>query len=192
MEERRLPGETEAAWNLVRDGEVWTYRVWASPYLPEEIRAFPGRGQVVRMEREVVRKGTGEAAWSSAATRSVPCRRLPGAGSGGTGLGGPPGLSGLPVPPPGGQGEEGGLGGLLLQPPRCPALPGALCGIAVKSGVSSFPATGGHYPFLQSATWVPLNAAKIPWHPYGNREMAWTGEAHPMALTGPGWKAPSR
>jgi hypothetical protein len=60
MEERRLPGETEAAWNLVRDGEVWTYRVWASPYLPEEIRAFPGCGQVVRMEREVVRKGTGE------------------------------------------------------------------------------------------------------------------------------------
>jgi hypothetical protein len=44
----------------VRDGEVWTYRVWASPYLPEEIRAFPGCGQVVRMEREVVRKGTGE------------------------------------------------------------------------------------------------------------------------------------
>jgi hypothetical protein len=35
MEERRLPGETEAVWNLVRDGEVWTYRVWASPYLPE-------------------------------------------------------------------------------------------------------------------------------------------------------------
>ncbi len=31
MEERRLPGETEAVWNLVRDGEVWTYRVWASP-----------------------------------------------------------------------------------------------------------------------------------------------------------------
>jgi hypothetical protein len=60
MEERRLPGETEAVWNLVRDGEVWTYRVWASPYLPEEIRAFPGCGQVVRMEREVVRKGTGE------------------------------------------------------------------------------------------------------------------------------------
>jgi len=60
MEERRLPGETEAAWNLVRDGEVWTYRVWASPYLPEEIRVFPGCGQVVRMEREVVRKGTGE------------------------------------------------------------------------------------------------------------------------------------
>jgi hypothetical protein len=60
MEERRLPGETEAVWNLVRDGEVWTYRVWASPYLPEEIRAFPGCRQVVRMEREVVRKGTGE------------------------------------------------------------------------------------------------------------------------------------
>jgi hypothetical protein len=60
MEERRLPGETEAVWNLVRDGEVWTYRVWASPYLPEEIRAFPGCGQVVRMEREVVHKGTGE------------------------------------------------------------------------------------------------------------------------------------
>ena len=31
------------------------------PYLPEEIRAFPGCGQAVRMEREVVRKGTGEA-----------------------------------------------------------------------------------------------------------------------------------
>jgi hypothetical protein len=60
MEERRLPGETEAVWNLVRDGEVWTYRVWAFPYLPEEIRAFPGCGQVVRMEREVVHKGTGE------------------------------------------------------------------------------------------------------------------------------------
>jgi hypothetical protein len=60
MEERRLPGETEAVWNLVRDGEVWTYRVWASPYLPEEIRAFPGCRQVVRMEREVVHKGTGE------------------------------------------------------------------------------------------------------------------------------------
>jgi hypothetical protein len=44
MEERRLPGETEAVWNLVRDGEVWTYRVWASPYLPEEIRVFPGCG----------------------------------------------------------------------------------------------------------------------------------------------------
>jgi len=60
MEERGLPGETEAAWNLVRDGEVWTCRVWASPYLPEGMRAFPGCGQVVRMEREVVRKGTGE------------------------------------------------------------------------------------------------------------------------------------
>ncbi len=60
MEERRLPGETEAVWNLVRDGEVWTYRVWASPYLPEEVRAFPGCRQVVRMEREVRHKGTGE------------------------------------------------------------------------------------------------------------------------------------
>jgi len=60
MEERRLPGETEAVWNLVRDGEVWTYRVWASPYLPEEIRAFPECRQVVRMEREMVHKGTGE------------------------------------------------------------------------------------------------------------------------------------
>ncbi|MFK5529127.1 hypothetical protein ACI3S9_30640, partial [Klebsiella pneumoniae] len=60
MEERRLPGETEAVWNLVRDGEVWTYRVWASPYLPEEVRAFPGARQVVRMEREVRHKGTGE------------------------------------------------------------------------------------------------------------------------------------
>jgi len=28
--------------------------------LPEEIQAFPGCRQVVRMEREVVRKGTGE------------------------------------------------------------------------------------------------------------------------------------
>jgi len=78
--------------------------------------------------------GGGEAAWSSTATRSVPCRRLPGAGSGGTGLGGPPGLSVLPAPPPGGHGGGGGLGGLLPQPPRPPALPGALCGIAVKSG----------------------------------------------------------
>jgi hypothetical protein len=47
MEERRLPGETEARWSLARDGEVWTYRVWASPYLPEEVRAFPGARQVV-------------------------------------------------------------------------------------------------------------------------------------------------
>jgi len=48
---------------------VWTYRVWASPYLPvaspsgehrEEIRAFPGARQVVRLERVVVHKGTGE------------------------------------------------------------------------------------------------------------------------------------
>jgi hypothetical protein len=39
---------------------VWTHRVWASPYLPEGIRAFPGCGQAVRMGREVVRKGTGE------------------------------------------------------------------------------------------------------------------------------------
>ena len=28
--------------------------------MPEEIRAFPGCGQVARMEREVVRRGTGE------------------------------------------------------------------------------------------------------------------------------------
>ncbi len=60
MEERRLPGETEAAWGLVRDGEVWTYRVWASPHLPEALLAFPGCRQVVRVEREVVHKGTGE------------------------------------------------------------------------------------------------------------------------------------
>ncbi len=39
--ERRLPGETEAVWNLVRDGEVWTYRVRASPYLPEEVPGLP-------------------------------------------------------------------------------------------------------------------------------------------------------
>jgi IS4 transposase len=60
MEEQRLPGETEAEWRVERDGEVWTYRVWASPYLPEEIRAFPGARQVVRLERVVVHKGTGE------------------------------------------------------------------------------------------------------------------------------------
>ncbi len=30
------------------------------PYLPEEVRAFPGCRQVVRMEREVRHKGTGE------------------------------------------------------------------------------------------------------------------------------------
>jgi len=60
MDERRLPGETEAVWDRVRDGEVWTYRAWASPYLPEEIRAFPGAQQVVRLEREVVHKATGE------------------------------------------------------------------------------------------------------------------------------------
>nr|WP_273103829.1 hypothetical protein [Thermus antranikianii] len=29
------------------------------PYLPEEVRAFPGARQVVRMEREVRHKGTG-------------------------------------------------------------------------------------------------------------------------------------
>ncbi len=129
MEERRLPGETEAVWNLVRDGEVWTYRVWASPYLPEEVRAFPGCRQVVRMEREVRHKGDGggaadgelrphqlgagggggEAAWGASplpvggrepvllgAGRSPPRGCLPGAGGGGTGLGGPPGLSGSP------------------------------------------------------------------------------------------------
>ena len=60
MEERRLPGETEARWSLVRDGEVWTYEVWASPYLPEAMGAFPGARQVVRLVREVVCKGTGE------------------------------------------------------------------------------------------------------------------------------------
>ena len=60
MEERRLPGETEARWGLVRDGEVWTYEVWASPYLPEAMGAFPGARQVVRLVREVVHKGTGE------------------------------------------------------------------------------------------------------------------------------------
>ncbi|WP_231293539.1 DDE transposase family protein [Thermus thermophilus] len=60
MEERRLPGETESAWEVVRDGEVWTYRVWASPYLPDALLAFPGCRQVVRVEREVVHKGTGE------------------------------------------------------------------------------------------------------------------------------------
>ncbi|KGQ22387.2 hypothetical protein THFILI_00065 [Thermus filiformis] len=60
MEEKRLPGETEAEWRGGGDGEVWTYRVWASPHLPEEIRAFPGARQVVRLERVVVHKGTGE------------------------------------------------------------------------------------------------------------------------------------
>jgi IS4 transposase len=60
MEERRLPGETEAEWRVERDGEVWSYRAWASAYLPEEIRAFPGVRQAVRLERVVVRKGTGE------------------------------------------------------------------------------------------------------------------------------------
>lgn len=60
MAGRRLPGETEATWSGVRDGEVWTYRVWASPYLPEEVRAFPGARQVVRLWREVRHKGTGE------------------------------------------------------------------------------------------------------------------------------------
>ncbi|KHG64439.1 hypothetical protein QT17_12380 [Thermus sp. 2.9] len=60
MEEGRLPGETEAEWRVERDGEVWRYRVWASPYLPEAMRAFPGVKQVVRLEREVMHKGTGE------------------------------------------------------------------------------------------------------------------------------------
>jgi len=77
MEEKRLPGETEAEWRVERDGVaspsgehrvVWTYRVWAfrcslreaTPHLPEEIRAFPGARQVVRLERVVVHKGTGE------------------------------------------------------------------------------------------------------------------------------------
>ncbi|AFV77148.1 hypothetical protein Theos_2154 [Thermus oshimai JL-2] len=60
MEGGRLPGETEAAWRVERDGEVWRYRVWASPYLPEAMRAFPGVKQVVRLEREVMHKGTGE------------------------------------------------------------------------------------------------------------------------------------
>ena len=58
--EKRLPGETEATWWVERDGEVWTYRVLASPYLPEEMRAFPYAQQVVRLEREVVHRGTGE------------------------------------------------------------------------------------------------------------------------------------
>jgi IS4 transposase len=60
MAEQRLPGETEAEWRVERDGEVWSYRAWASAYLPEEIRAFPGARQVVRLERVVVHKGTGE------------------------------------------------------------------------------------------------------------------------------------
>ncbi|GLV49411.1 hypothetical protein TJA_25130 [Thermus sp. LT1-2-5] len=39
---------------------MWTYRVWASPYLPDALLAFPGCRQVVRLEREVVHKGMGE------------------------------------------------------------------------------------------------------------------------------------
>jgi IS4 transposase len=66
--EERLPGEKETEWRVERDGQVWTYRAWASrcslreaaPYLPKEIRAFPGARQVVRLERVVVHKGTGE------------------------------------------------------------------------------------------------------------------------------------
>jgi IS4 transposase len=60
MEEKRLPGETEAEWRVERDGEGWSYRAWASAYLPEELRAFPGVRQAVRLERVVVHKGTGE------------------------------------------------------------------------------------------------------------------------------------
>jgi hypothetical protein len=60
MEDKRLPGETEAVWSVMRDGEVWSYRVWASPSLPDEMRTFPGAAQVVRLEREVVHKRSGE------------------------------------------------------------------------------------------------------------------------------------
>jgi hypothetical protein len=49
-----LPGETASAWRVVRDGEVWTYRVWASPHLLDALLAFPGCRQAVRVEREVV------------------------------------------------------------------------------------------------------------------------------------------
>ena len=94
--------------------------------------AFLSRVDSLRGVERFSRLGTGRSPPRSA-PKELPCGCLPGTGGGGTGLGGPPGLSGLPASPPGGQGEEGGLGGLLLQPPRCPALPGALCSIAVKS-----------------------------------------------------------
>jgi len=134
MEERRLPGETEAAWNLVRDGEVWTCRVWASPYLPDaglsRVRAGgaggagggaqgDGGGEAhgeLRPHRPGAGGGGCEAAWSSTATRSVPCRRLPGAGSGGTGLGGSPGLSGLAAPPPGVREKKAALEAFSFNP----------------------------------------------------------------------------
>jgi hypothetical protein len=101
------------------------------------MRAFPGCGQVVRMEREVVRKGTGEVENRSFWVRDVLFREdaCQVRGVGAQVLAALRAFLVSPAPPPGGQGEEGGLGGLLLQPPRCPALPGALCGIAVKSGV---------------------------------------------------------
>jgi hypothetical protein len=176
MEERRLPGETEAVWNLVRDGEVWTYRVWASPYLPEEIRAFPGCGQVVRMEREVVRKGTGEVrrtvsyALTSLGPEVADARRLgelllsrwevenrsfwvrdvlfreDACQVRGVGAQVLAALRAFLVSLLHRQGvreKKAALGGLLLQPPRCPALPGALCGIAVKSAPRGHPLARG-------------------------------------------------
>ncbi|MCS7080475.1 MAG: DDE transposase family protein [Chloracidobacterium sp.] len=55
MDEKALPGETQAEWEEVRDGEVWRYRVSASPHLPDWL-GFPGVRQVVRMERWVWEK----------------------------------------------------------------------------------------------------------------------------------------
>lgn len=43
----------------VRSGEVWTRTLWAIP-LSSEVCGFPGAKYALKMEREVVRKGSGE------------------------------------------------------------------------------------------------------------------------------------
>ncbi len=60
MEERRLPGETESAWEVVPGtGRCGPTGSGLPLYLPDALLAFPGCRQVVRVEREVVHKGDG-------------------------------------------------------------------------------------------------------------------------------------
>lgn len=63
MDKHPLLGKMEAEWIEVQDGEVWSYRVSASPYLPQW-QDVPFAQQAVRLESWVWDKRAKEERYS--------------------------------------------------------------------------------------------------------------------------------
>ncbi|GLV48945.1 hypothetical protein TJA_20480 [Thermus sp. LT1-2-5] len=100
---RTALAQAQAEGRVERDGEVWTYWVWASPYLPEALLAFPGYRQAVWLEREVCPR-RGGSCWLGGGDRerfllgagcAFPGGRVSGAEGRGLGGGGAAGLRGF-------------------------------------------------------------------------------------------------